>query len=512
MNSNIKQFKRYEEELRSILDPQVTASSVTLVPLPAKSLLPPKSKGKTGKRTETVIGPIPITTQEDPLSNLTLAECLSWLEQQKIAIATDPQAKPLKESTGEPRIVVSPLAFNERIAFIPEQTINAHITDARSVELVWQSTNANTSQRVVMNYQKQQRFRSTIGVAPGNYLFGYVVNNRMRPDARYGQRLLLRPDAILARVTAPHEVRSLMLYNQRPTEEIVRLEANVPWLVPEIPRIRIPGRKTVKVLLRLLTREMEPGLNNGILSLLARRKETHVEAAAVCVSVVAEVKGAIPEIKHEPLEFGCVAQGAGELKFKIFLRAKGCGLLRGTIITHHVRDTKSFTLEANKSSWEACEFVVNSMDLPYRTDGSVKVTVLTDSYLADYRFHEIEIPYRLLYLDKSLPALIFRSVPKGSTRTIRLDVTRKDREEVQLRVDIPEGFRSFLKPYPGVRPNSYSFCFDTRRFPFSTTITGEVKLVDVLSGLQDRIKVQFSVGSSNGNSSNQKSTVETVQD
>lgn len=510
MNSDITQFKRYEEELRSILDPQVTASSVTLVPLPAKSLLPPKSK--TRKRTETVIGPIPFTTQEDPLSNLTLAECLSWLEQQKIAIATDVLAKPLKESTGEPRIVVSPLAFNERVAFIPELTINAHVTDARSVELVWQSTNANTAQRVVMNYQKQQRFRSTIGVAPGNYLFRYIVNNRMRPDARYGQRLLLRSDAILAQVTAPHEVRNLMLYNQRPTEEIVRLETNVPWIVPEIPRIRIPGRKTVRVLLRLLTREMEPGLNNGILSVLARRKETYVEAAAVCVSVLAEVKGAIPEIKHEPLEFGSVTQGTGELKFKIFLRAKGCGLLRGTIITHHVRDTKSFTLEANEPSWDACEFVVNSMDLPYRTDGSVKVTVLTDSYLANYRFHEIKIPYQLLYLDKSLPALIFRSVPKGSTRTIRLEVTRKDRKEVELHVDIPEGFRSFLIPYPGIRSNSCSFCFDTRRFPFSTPVAGEVKLVDVRSGLQDRIKVQFSVDSSNGNSGNQKSTVEAVPD
>jgi hypothetical protein len=347
-----------------------------------------------------------------------------------------------------------------------------------------------------MNYQKQQSFRSTIGVEPGKYLFAYVVNNGMRPDSRYGQRLLIRPDAVLARVTAPPEVRSLLLRNQRPTDENVRLEVNVPWLIPEVSQLRIPGRTTAKVLLRLAREKMVPGLNNGVVSVLAQRNGTEIGAAATYVSVLAEVKGAIPEFKHEPLKFGWVKQGVDKLNFQICLRAQGSGLLRGTFIVHHIRDTKRFTLEANEASWKSFNFEVDSVDLPYRTDGSLKITLLTDSYLANHRFFEIEIPYRLLYLDKSLPALIFRAVPKGSTRTISLEVTRKDREEVKLDVDIPKALRPYLKPYPGFRTNSCSFCFDTRGFPFGEPLEGEVKLVDTRSGLQDRIKVQVSVGPS----------------
>jgi hypothetical protein len=470
------------------------------VPVPAQGLFPPweKSKAKTRKRTETLIGPVPTRTPSDPITSGTLAESLFLLEQQKTAVTPVVSTKPSKEPKGEPRVSVSPSTLSEHIALIPEQTINATIKDATSVELVWQSTDAPVAQRVVMNYQKQQSFRSTIGVEPGNYLFAYVANNGMRPDSRYGQRLLIRPDAVLARVTAPPEVRSLMLRNQRPTDENVRLEVNVPWLVPELSQLRIPGRTTVKVALRLAPEKMAPGLNNGILSVLAQRSGTEIEAATFCASVMAEVKGAIPEIKHQPTKFGWVRQGVDKLNFQILLKAQGSGLLRGTFIVNHVRDAKRFTLEANEPSWKPFNFEVDSVDLPYRTDGSIKITLLTDSYLANHRFFEIEIPYRLLYLDKSLPALIFRAVPKGSTRTIRLEVTRKDREEVRLGVEIPTAIRPYLKAYPGFRTNSYSFCFDTRGFPFGEPVEGEVKLVDTRSGLQDRIKVQVSVGPSTG--------------
>jgi hypothetical protein len=498
MDNDREKFKRYAEELARSLDPQAMESSVTVVPVPAKDFFPPGGKGggKNKKRSAALIGPVARlnTTRFDPLSYGSLAECLYFLEQQKSAVAAGAWSHAVKEPKSEPKIAISPRIFCERVALIPEQTLNTHVIDGQSVELVWQSIHATTPQRVVMNYQQKQHFRSTIGVEAGDYVFAYVVNNRMRPDSRYGQRLLIRPDAALARVTAPPEMRTLMLQNHRAGDEIVLLKSNVPWLVPEVSHLRIPGRSTVKIFIGLAIEEMVPGLNTGMVSVLARRGGNQVEAGTAYFSILAELKGAIPEIKYEPPEFGWISQGVDKLEFEISLRAQGRGQLTGRIITHHLRTPTKFVVKADALSPSTYKFEVDSASLPYRTEGAIKVTLLTDSYLANHRYFELEIPYRLRYLKKTLPALVFRSVPHGTMPAVRLEVKRSDGERVNLKVLVPEHIEEYLQVYPGVYSNVCSFQFDTHNLPPETVISEELTLVDTRSGIKDRIKLLASVG------------------
>src|SRR5215213_5844282 len=465
MDNDREKFKRYAEELARSLDPQAIESSVTVAPVPASNFFPSgrKSGGKTRKSLATLIGPVAglNSTRFDPLSYGSLAECLYFLEQQKSAVAAGSSSQAVKEPKSEPKIAVSPSFFCERVALIPEQTLNTHVIDGQSVELVWQSIKATTPQRVVMNYQQKQHFRSTIGVEPGDYVFAYVVNNRMRPDSRYGQRLLIRPDAALARVTAPPEMQTLMLHNHRAGDEIVHVRPNVPWLAPEVSSLRIPGRSTVKISIRLATEKMLRGLNIGMVSVLVQRGGSQVEAGTAYFSILAELKGAIPEIQYEPTQFDWISQGVDKLEFQIHLRAHGRGQLTGRIITHQLRTPTKFVLKADALSPSTYKFEVDSASLPYRTEGAIKVTLLTDSYLANHRYFEIEIPYRLRYLKKTLPALVFRSVPHGTTPAVRLEVKRSDGERVDLKVLVPEHIEEYLQVYPGVYSNVCSFHFDT---------------------------------------------------
>src|SRR5207237_209326 len=86
------------------------------------------------------------------------------------------------------------------------------------------------------------------------------------------------------------------------------------------------------------------------------------------------------------------------------------------------------------------------------------------------------------------PALSFGTLRAGSTKVMRLEVSRSDKQAVELVVTLPAGAESYLEAYPA-RTDAYVFRFDTKTLPPGTSISETVELIDRRSGLRDHVKV-----------------------
>lgn len=393
-----------------------------------------------------------------------------------------------------PNIRLTSLTLAGEIELFQKQQFEVDAPGARQVELVWRGLNNGSAYRVIMDHESGDHFATNIGIQDGDYFFGYRVDGWMRPDRRHASTIVLRSDGIWSRLKLSRHERLVTIHNRGKAEESLRFESTGPWLAPLETEAKVPSAASVLMRMRLLPREMTLGVNDGLVQVYASRNGEELSAASLAVEVVAKAGGAVAEFKYEPEEFGWIMQGHDQLRLDVEVGARGSGALVGMVMLRHSGELVDFRLDATSSEPRFRHtFVVDSSNLPHLVAGKLKITFVTDSYLANYRLFEAELPYRLIFLKKSLPALSYGSVSKGATRTLRVDVERSDGKTLNLEALIPDQARSYLEAYRA-GPAAFSFRFDSRKLPSGDVVREVITLIDRSSGLSDHLRVLAKVG------------------
>lgn len=406
-------------------------------------------------------------------------------EKPTVGIPLNPRAE---EPSQAPRIEIEPVNIVWDVALFNDCTFQVHAPRAEKVSLVWQEPDGKAGGRVQMDNTSPDMFETTVGIQDGDYLFTYDVDGCTRPDSRYSQRIVVKPDGVFAPVRLARREKTVTLRNQSSWDEVVRLETDSPWLVADA-ELRLPAGGRAEPVVRVIPEKINPGRHTGKLTASVHRQGKVVVAASTSVEVTVEAGGTVPELRCQPNEFGWIVQGKDRLIFEVEVRVSGHGPLTGMVFLGHPGEAVDFQIEGGSDqSVFTRTFTIDSLDLPHRAEGSLKLTLVSDCYLANYRLIELRLPYRLVYLKKSLPALTFGKVRHGMTRTLRLEVERSDEKAVELEVAIPDSAGRYLQAFRA-RPDAYSFMFDTRGLRVGDAIDEVVTLADRASGLRDQVKV-----------------------
>jgi hypothetical protein len=528
MDDLSEKFKRFREEHARLHDPALVRGAVELVPVELSEVISlavgerKKKKKRHGPRAgwapaqlETLAAPA-----EPPEGDRLLpAEFVQQLPSQargRAARAVPQSGVKAETPQGEPRMEIEPQSVRLHRSLFEEQAFTVDAPGAQQVELIWferpQAAGETTSpwdtprgnalpadtqpelQRVVMDHQQSDRFAVQIGLADGNYLVAFAVDGRTRPPQHLARRIVLHRKGIFAPLQLTRQQQTFVLTNRGNSDERVLLETEAPWLTLDRSFIDLLSHESGKVSVRFDTSRMKPGPNEGLLHLKVLRGDEAIAAGVVQIAVELEVAGAVGRFSFTPSSFGEVAQGLDEVHLQVEVNACGRGPLNGMISLPQSGELVDFRLAADgeETSRFTHTFSIKSAHLalpqPHTAEASLKVMILTDSFLANHRLCRFEIPYRLIYLKKSLPALSFGTIRTGATKTMRLQVQRSDAGDIELAVALPSGAERFLEAYPA-RADAYIFRLDASQLPPGAKVEETIELIDRTSGLRDHIKV-----------------------
>lgn len=517
------QFKRFRDEHARLHDPALLRGAVELVPVElsevASQLAGIRKKRKKRHGMAAAWAPAPAVTLPgvEPAESERLLPP-AFIQQLR---AQPPRKTPRSESAaknsqGKPRIEIEPQHVRRQLSLFQELAFMVDAPGARQVELVWSkplaaseeiipadAARSNTLsdnslpdelQRVVMDHQAGDRFEGQIGLPDDKYLIAFAVDGRMRPPQDLAQRVVVNRKGLFAPLELRRQQQTFVLTNSGATDERVSLQTEAPWLMPERALIDLPAGESAQASVRFDLSRMKPGLNEALLHLQVRREEETIAAGVVQVAVELEVGGAVGDFTFTPRAFGEVRQGLDDLQLEVAVKARGLGPLNGMISLPQSGELVDFRLNADDqaASHFAHTFHINSAHLalpqPHTDAAALKLMILTDSFLANHRLCRFEIPYRLVYLKKSLPALSFGTIRTGGTKTMRLQVERSDAREIELAIALPEATERFLEAYPA-RADVYVFRFNASHLPPGTKVDETIELIDRKSGLRDHIKI-----------------------
>jgi hypothetical protein len=521
-------FKRFREDHARLHDPALVRGAVELVPIELSevvSLIAGERKKKK-KRHGPRAGWAAIQVEALPaLAEPAEGERLlppGFIQQLRVQAQVQAANEvPIKGTTAEnpqgvPRIEIEPESVSRHLSLFQEHAFEIDAPGARQVELVWSvkqqaeseaitpgdtarvdkfSTDREPEfQRVVMDYQQGDRFAVQIGLADSNYLVAFAVDGRTRPPQHLSQRIVLNKKGVFAPFKLNREQQTFLLTNRGKADERVLLETETSWLAPENALIDLPARGLAQCCVRLDSSRMKPGRNEGLLHLKVQRGEDAIAAGVVQIAVELEVGGAVGNFSFTPSAFGEITQGLDDLHLQVEVNAYGRGPLNGMMSLPQSGELVDFQLDADDETTSRFThtFHINSAHLalpqPHTAEAALKVMVLTDSFLANHRLCRFEIPYRLIYLKKSLPALSFGTIRAGATKTMRLQVERSDARDLELAVALPPTVNGFLEAFPA-RSDVYIFRLDASRLSAGAKVDEMIELIDRKSGLRDHIKV-----------------------
>lgn len=505
-----EKFNRYQQAHSCLHDPEVLQSSVELIPVTLDQVVQSRRVKRVAKLLRVASAPAgtlrlfapeqspPFSGEglSDPFRHKSLTSYVLWLKTATTRVphhvANVRREKPTPQIHEPPNIRLTSLTLAGEVELFQGQRFEVEAPGARKVELVWRRSNSSI-QRVSMDHGSGDRFKTNIGLDDDDYLFGYSIDGWMRPDHRHASAISLRSDGVWSRLKLSRHERLLVIQNRGKVDESLRIESTAPWLAPFQTELVLPSSTSVQVGMHVLPSEMVLGVNDGSVQVHASRDGKELTAASLTIEVVAKAGGAVGEFKYEPAEFGWIMQGDGQLRLDLEVVARGAGPLAGMVMLRHSGALADFRLDPANVNRFQHTFVIESSNLPHLAEGKLKLTFVTDSYLANYRLFEAELPYRLIYLKKSLPALSYGCVQKGATRTLRLDVERSDGKALELDALIPDQAKSYLEAYRA-GPSAFSFRFDTRKLPSGDVVKEVVTLVDRSSGLSDHLNVLAEVG------------------
>ena len=404
-------------------------------------------------------------------------------------------------------IRVEPSSLFARVSMFNELEVRFAAPDGERVSFVYMRNDAQAVEMVPMERTNAGPFQATVELEDGSYLTVFKVDSCVRTEARIAQQVYVKPDCVLAPLRLAREQMSLTIHNDGTSPENIWLKPNAPWIVIIPSTFNLPSGESARVAISFDRRIMTAGLNEDSIELLVEREGVTRNVTRVKVQSTLKVDGAVPEIVWEPKDLGPIRQGIDRVAVNVRIRSRGVGALAGMISSPESGELVDFCLDAaDASSAElAHTFQIDSSFLPkpqpHRQEASLRFDVVTDSFLANRRLFRVQVPYRLVYLRNSLPALSFGNVRAGNHRVLRLDVTCSDGREIDLEVEVPPEAGKYLGVYQA-RPNAYVFRFTTSGLAIGTSINEFVELIDRKSGLRDRIKVLGTVSSDDRHRSN----------
>jgi hypothetical protein len=211
-------------------------------------------------------------------------------------------------------------------------------------------------------------------------------------------------------------------------------------------------------------------------------------AGTFTVEIEGVERGAWADVSCEEGTPAHPGPAGGELKFRLTVAGRGKGPLLGTLLFPQLGDHVDFSFaEVSAGSVFNHDLAVAPQRL-MRETGVFKIVLVTDSYLANRRVLQMQVPYRAIILKKSLPVLLFGSIPQGSVKTLRFSAQRSDGRELNLLPAIP-GHASHYLTVARNNTNAFSFRLDATKLQPGTSINDTIMLTDAASGLQDTIKV-----------------------
>lgn len=395
-------------------------------------------------------------------------------------------------------IEIEPAKLTGRVSLFNDLDLQIAAPDGERVSFVYLRNDATGADIVPMDRLDAHSFRAAVGLEDGIYLSTFQVDGCTRPEAKQAQQLYVRSDYVFAPMTLARQRQQLTVTNRGEAAEDVYLKPDAPWMVLEPSRFGLVKGESISTAIRFDLTAMKPGLNEGAVELFVLREEPTTPVATVTVAVTLAAGGAVPEVSFEPLDLGQIRQGIDPVELRMRVRARGSGPLTGMISSPESGELVDFRLHADDASLS--EFVhtfqIDSSFLPkpqpHQSEAKLNLVVVTDSFLANRRLCRVEVPYRLVYLRKSLPALSFGSVRAGGTKALRLDVTCSDDREIDLAVKLPPQAGNYLEAYQA-RANAYVFRFSAGGLPMGVTVNETIQLIDQKSGLRDHIKVLATV-------------------
>lgn len=492
-------MERFQQEHARLHDPALLRGAVELVPIPWNEVISDWGrKSKTGKKKlwRELLRLAEESTGEKLLP-VEFIRALRWQDKhpdQRTFEKPPAAARSTEEGRGKSSITIEPASLSCALNLFQEEAFALDAPAAQRVELVWLADQAPNLQRVVMDHESKDRFETRVGLHDGSYLLAFDVDDYMRPDPRLAHNVILNQRGLFAPLRLARHQQMFVVTNHGAGDESLILEASAEWLLPETAAIDLPAGESATISVRFNVAAMKPGLNESLLRFSVRRGDDTVPAGTVHIAVQVEVSGAVPDFVFEPGDFGEVMQGMNELHLRVELTARGRGPLTGMIRLPHSGELADFKLDADDQVSAHFEhtFQIDSSNLPqpqpHLAEAALRVIILSDSFLANYRLREFDIPYRLIYLRKSLPALSFGTVRVGGTKTLRLDVMRSDAHEIELTVELPAGAEDYLEAYPA-RAGTYVFRFDAGGLRPGSSVSETVELRDGRSGLRSQIKI-----------------------
>lgn len=403
-------------------------------------------------------------------------------------------------------IEIEPAKLTRRVSLFNDLDLQIVAPDGERVSFVYLRNDATGAEIVPMDRLDAHSFRAAVGLEDGIYLSTFRVDGCTRPEAKQAQQLYVRSDYVFAPMTLARQRQQLTVTNRGEVAEEIELKPDVRWIVVEPSQLSLAKGESINAGIRFDFSAMKPGLNEGAVELFVFREKPITAVATVRVAVPLSVAGAVPEVSFEPLELGNIRQGIDPVELQMRVRARGSGLLTGMINSPESGELVDFRLNADDPSQNQFvhTFQFDSSFLPkpqpHQSEAKLNLVVVTDSFLANRRLCRVEVPYRLVYLRKSLPALSFGSVRSGGTKALRLDVTCSDDREVELAVKLPPQTGSYLEAYQA-RANAYVFRFSAGGLPNGATVNETIQLIDQTSGLRDHIKVLATVAGQERNPS-----------
>lgn len=414
---------------------------------------------------------------------------------QEHARAKSADSKPSKSIKGKATgLTIKPSAIKTLIAPFGDQYFETNAPGANEVDLVIQDLGSNQFQAVSMEQHDSHVFSARVGFLNGRYLIGFRFDGITRPDPVRGQRLIMNHDGIFTPKTLVEPFSMLSLSNETSKQRQLSLESNQQWILPETTTLTLAARESAKIRIHFDVSTLEAGPNEGLLYVNIQDEDKTTVAGVIHVSVQLEVGGAIGEFSFSPRAFGEIRQGLDNLQLEVEVQAHGRGPLNGIISLPQSDELVDFHLNADDDATSRLShtFHINSANLtlpqPHSTEAALRVRVRTDSFLANHRVCRFEIPYRLIYLKKSLPALSFGTIRPGATKTMRLQIKRSDAREIELAVALPPGANKFLEAYPA-HSDVYIFRLDASQLSPGAQVDETIELMDRKSGLRDHIKL-----------------------
>lgn len=364
-------------------------------------------------------------------------------------------------------------------------------TRARDVRLVGDFTQW-TRQPVPMVWDGEA-FRTSLALADGRYLYRFQVDGRDVVDPQNPSRLAITAHGFASVRHVQRWQRTVRVVNHRETPMTLSWRFEQPWLRVTPPALTLDGLAATDLCLELQRADLTPGAYEGRVELLSSLQGE--PEATVTVRVQLRQHGLVLRPLQNTIDIGPGVRGERRLvplAFEVLGDEAAAKLPAVRIYNHETAQLHTVQLDPapdQASGPYQCLVPVDLGALPRVEQGNCRLSIDTQCYLWNRRFHEVTLHYQLLFLKKRPPRLHFRRFgPEGAQR-LTLHVARSDGQQPDVDIALPHTFDGRLKARRVAR-DTWQFEASQNDFATGERVEGVMRLTDRREpGCTDQVRV-----------------------